>query len=98
MAIAQGRNQEGAMDPGMTGKTVLFTGASRGMGHHAAMELARRGAQILIVGHNQARGAAAADAIRGADGSAEFLRADMGDAQQVCELANAVLSRNGPID
>jgi NAD(P)-dependent dehydrogenase (short-subunit alcohol dehydrogenase family) len=82
----------------MDGKTVLFTGASRGMGHHAALELARRGAEILVVGHNQARGAAAADAIRAQGGSAEFLRADMGDAQDVCALANAVLSRARSID
>jgi hypothetical protein len=26
------------MDSGMKGKTVLFTGASRGMGHYAAIE------------------------------------------------------------
>jgi NAD(P)-dependent dehydrogenase (short-subunit alcohol dehydrogenase family) len=81
----------------MNGKTVLFTGASRGMGHFAAIELARLGARILVVGHNQARGAAAAQAIRGAGWSAEFLPADMGDAAQVCELAAAVLTRGGPV-
>jgi len=81
----------------MNGKTVLFTGASRGMGHFAAIELARLGARILVVGHNQARGAAAAQAIRGTGGSAEFLPADMGDAAQVCELAAAVLTRGGPV-
>jgi retinol dehydrogenase 14 len=81
----------------MTGKTVLFTGASRGMGRFAATELARLGAEILIAGHNQARGAAAAEAIRGAGGSAQFLCADMGDAAQVCALANAVLARGEPV-
>src|SRR5260370_38501475 len=82
----------------MKGKTVLFTGASRGMGRFAAIELARRGAEILVVGHNDARGAAAVDAIRGTGGSAEFLRADMGDAEDVCALAKAVLARGGSID
>jgi NAD(P)-dependent dehydrogenase (short-subunit alcohol dehydrogenase family) len=62
----------------MNGKTVLFTGASRGMGRFAALELARLGAEILVVGHNKARGDAAAEAIRSTGGSAEFLRADMG--------------------
>jgi NAD(P)-dependent dehydrogenase (short-subunit alcohol dehydrogenase family) len=76
---------------------VLFTGASREMGRFAAIELARLGAEILVVGHNQARGAAAVGAIRGAGGSAQFLRADMGDAAQVCELATAVLARGGPV-
>ena len=86
------------MDAGMQGKTVLFTGASRGMGRFAAIELARRGAELLVVGHNEARGAAAVDAIRGVGGSATFLQADMGDALQVRALAEAVLARGGPID
>jgi len=78
------------------GKTVLFTGASRGIGHFAAIELARRGAEILVVGHNDARGADAVDAIRANGGSAEFLHADMGDAVDVRALAEAVLARTHP--
>jgi NAD(P)-dependent dehydrogenase (short-subunit alcohol dehydrogenase family) len=84
----------------MQGKTVLFTGASRGMGRLAAIELARRGAEILVVGHNEARGAVAVEAMRGTGGSAEFLRAEteMGDAEDVCALAQVVLARGGAID
>jgi NAD(P)-dependent dehydrogenase (short-subunit alcohol dehydrogenase family) len=82
----------------MKGKTVLFTGASPGMGRFAAINLARRGAEILVVGHNDARGAAALDAMRGTGGSAAFLRADMGDAEDVCALAEAVLARGGSLD
>jgi len=82
----------------MTGKTVLFTGASRGMGRFAAIELARLGAEILIVGHNRARGDAAAGAIRSTGGSAHFPRADMGDTAQVYALAEAVLARSPRID
>jgi hypothetical protein len=38
-------------------------------------------------GRNQARGAAGAEAVRDTDtGSAQFLRADMGDAAEVCAL------------
>jgi NAD(P)-dependent dehydrogenase (short-subunit alcohol dehydrogenase family) len=68
----------------MKGKTVLFTGASRGMGRYAAIEFARRGARLLVVGHNEARGLSAVEAIRGAGGSAEFIRADMGDGVGQC--------------
>ncbi len=63
-AIRRARTQDLAADWSMTGKTVLVTGASRGIGRCAAVELARLGAQVLLVGHNQARGAAAAEAIR----------------------------------
>jgi NAD(P)-dependent dehydrogenase (short-subunit alcohol dehydrogenase family) len=77
----------------MKGKTVLFTGASRGMGRMAAIELARVGAEILVVGHNDARGTEAVEAIRATGSSAEFLHADMGDAEEVCTLAKAALTR-----
>jgi NAD(P)-dependent dehydrogenase (short-subunit alcohol dehydrogenase family) len=96
-AVAHIRTQDAATDWGMKGKTVLFTGASRGMGRFAAIELARLGAQILVVGHNQMRGDAAVEAIRGTGGSAQFLRADMGDAAEVCALAESVLVRSGPV-
>ena len=74
-AIAHIRTQDVAMDWSLKGTTVLFTGASRGMGRFAAIELARRGAKILVVGHNESRGAAAVEALRATGGSAEFLRA-----------------------
>ena len=93
-AAARIRTPDVAADWSMTGKTVLFTGASRGMGRFAALELARLGAEILVVGHHQARGAAAVEAIRGTGGSAQFLRADMGDTAQVYALAEAVLARS----
>ena len=91
------RTRDAAADWSMVGKTVLFTGASRGMGRFAAIELARLGAEILVVGHNEARGAAAVEAIRDTGGSARFLCADMGDAADVCELAASVLARSGPV-
>jgi NAD(P)-dependent dehydrogenase (short-subunit alcohol dehydrogenase family) len=96
-AAARKQTQGAAADWDMTGKTVLFTGASRGMGRFAAIGLARLGAEILLVGHNQARGDAAVEVIRGPGGSAQFLRADMADAAEVCALAAAVLARSGPI-
>jgi NAD(P)-dependent dehydrogenase (short-subunit alcohol dehydrogenase family) len=77
----------------MRGKTVLFTRASRGKGRLAAIELARLGAEILVVGHNQARGEAAVEAIY-TGRSAQVLRADMGNAAEVCALAETVLARN----
>jgi NAD(P)-dependent dehydrogenase (short-subunit alcohol dehydrogenase family) len=68
------------------------------MGRFAAIELARRGAKIIVIGHNEARGAAAVEAIRGIGGSAEFVRADMGDAAEVRALADVVLARTERID
>ena len=86
------------MDSSVKGKRVVFTGASRGMGNFAALELARRGAELLVVGHHEGRGRAAVDTIRAAGGKAEFLRADMGDAAEVSALGRAVLERTETID
>ena len=86
------------MDSSMKGKRVVFTGASRGMGNFAARELANRGAEVLVIGHNEARGRAAVDAIQAAGGNAEFLRADMGDAQEVSALGQAIRERSERID
>jgi retinol dehydrogenase 14 len=97
-AIAQLRTRDMPMEWSMRGKTALFTGASRGMGHLAAIELARLGAEIIVVGHNDARGDAAVDAIRATGSAAEFVHADMGDAEEVCALAETVLARHRKID
>jgi len=63
-AAARIRTQDAATDWSVKGKTVLFTGASRGVGRFAALELARLGAEVLVVGHNQARGATSGAATR----------------------------------
>jgi NAD(P)-dependent dehydrogenase (short-subunit alcohol dehydrogenase family) len=76
----------------MVGKTVLFTGASRGVGRAAAIEMARRGAEILIVGHDEARGASVLSTVRTV-GRGEFLLADMANAASVRQLAGRVLAR-----
>lgn len=36
------------MDLGLTGKTALVTGGSRGLGRHAALALAREGCNVAI--------------------------------------------------
>jgi NAD(P)-dependent dehydrogenase (short-subunit alcohol dehydrogenase family) len=77
------------MDTSVKGQTVVFTIVSRGIDRFAGLELARRGAHILTVGHNAERGAAAVDAIRGIGGSAEFLCAEIGDAADVHAIAAA---------
>ncbi|HQR27046.1 MAG TPA: oxidoreductase [Nocardioides sp.] len=60
--------------PDQTGRTILVTGTSTGgLGHHTALELARRGARVVLAGRSDAKLAETESAIR-----ADLGRADLG--------------------
>ena len=73
------------------GKTALVTGASRGIGRAAAIELAKAGAQVLVhYGSNASEARAVVDQIKAAGGRAEALGADLADPQGAHALAAKV--------
>jgi len=80
----------------LTGKTVLLTGATSGIGFEASVELARRGATLVMVGRTAAKTASKADEVRRRSGSSgvEFLVCDFASQKQIRELANAFRSRH----
>lgn len=65
-----------SIDRSMTGKTVVITGASSGIGRQAAIELAGRGARIAVVGRHRARAEAVATEVGGVAFIADFDRLD----------------------
>ena len=79
----------------MRGKVCLVTGGTSGIGRVTAVELARKGARVLIAGRDEARGAAAVESIRrnGAAGQAEFLAGDLTEQAGVRRLAEQVRER-----
>lgn len=73
----------------MTGKTVLITGATDGIGKAVMRELASSGARVVGVGRDLAKIERTLDELRrvARDGNIAFLEADLSDMGQVRRLA-----------
>ena len=78
--------------PDLTGKTVMVTGGTSGIGKEAARELARRGAHVVLPSITRAEGEAAAAEI---GGSTEVHELDLGELVAVREFAT---SYTDPVD
>jgi len=81
-----------------SGKVVLVTGSTTGIGEACAREFAACGARIVVSGRDAARGAAVVAAIRGAGGAADFLPADLRDAGACDALVAATVAHGGGLD
>lgn len=83
----------------MTGKTVLITGASGGIGRATALGLAVQGAHLLIAGRDRCRIEGAAAEIRAAGGGqVDVFVADLAMQSEVRRLAEEVLRTVRRID
>ena len=82
----------------MTGRTVLVTGGTGGIGLATAAGLAGLGARVGIVGRDAARGEAAAARLRGAGGLVDVFTADLSAQREVRRLAGEVLAAYPRLD
>ena len=86
--------------PDQGGRTVVVTGTSLGgLGHHTALELARRGARVVLAGRNPAKLDETAGTIRAEVPAAELeqLEVDLADLESVRRAGEAA-TEFGPID
>jgi NAD(P)-dependent dehydrogenase (short-subunit alcohol dehydrogenase family) len=86
--------------PDQAGRTVLVTGTTvGGLGHHTALELARRGARVVITGRSPDRLAETEAAIlaEAPNAALEAVELDLSDLSSVRRAA-ADAARLGPID
>jgi NAD(P)-dependent dehydrogenase (short-subunit alcohol dehydrogenase family) len=90
--------REHAVTERFDGKTVLVTGAARGIGRATARLFAEHGAVVGLVGRT-AEGVARAEAeIVGAGGEAFALVCDVRDGAAVARAVGAALARTGRVD
>jgi NAD(P)-dependent dehydrogenase (short-subunit alcohol dehydrogenase family) len=82
----------------LSGKRVLLTGASSGIGEAAAELFAREGATVVVVARRQELLEAVAQRITTDGGSAFALPCNLSDLDAVDELVNTVEDRLGGVD
>ena len=82
----------------LSGKTVLVTGASSGIGRATALDAARRGATVILVARTQAKLEEVADGIRAAGGTAHVHPIDLSDGHAVVAGAQAITHAHGTPD
>ncbi len=84
----------------MTGKICLVTGATSGLGRVTALELARKGAHVVLLGRNRERTEAVQTAIiaETANSMVELIVADLASLAGVRSAAEQFLSRHNRLD
>jgi meso-butanediol dehydrogenase/(S,S)-butanediol dehydrogenase/diacetyl reductase len=81
-----------------SGKTVLVTGSTTGIGEACARLFAQSGAAVMVSGRDLARGEAVVAAIRGAGGKAQFLATDLREAGACDALVSSTIAALGGLD
>ena len=83
----------------MSGRSCLVTGATNGIGAATALELARQGARVIVMGRDQDKCAATCRALTDInDNGHEFLVCDFNSLEQVRRAAAEYLERAWPLD
>jgi NAD(P)-dependent dehydrogenase (short-subunit alcohol dehydrogenase family) len=81
------------------GKNILVTGATEGIGKAAALEMARRGARLTIVGRNREKTARVLEAVRAAGAAdADSILGDLSVLADIRAVARAYRERADRLD
>ena len=84
----------------LTGKTAIITGANTGIGLETAVDLAKRGARVILACRDEERGEKAAVFVRRKSGNEDvvFVKLDLGSLKSVREAAEYILQKEPRID
>lgn len=83
--------------PAQHGRVHLVTGASSGIGRAVACRLGSLGAEVWVLGRDEARTRASADEVRGAGGRAEPAILDITDLDALDALVRRLADRHGQL-
>lgn len=82
----------------MKNKTIVVTGAGRGVGKYIAKRLGREGADIVVTARTVEDIEEVAEEINNEGGSAIFVRGDVTEESDVKEVINTAIDRFGKVD
>jgi 3-oxoacyl-[acyl-carrier protein] reductase len=82
----------------LEGRSVVVTGASRGIGKGIARVFASKGARVLLAARDLAQAEAAATAIRLEGGAASAVGVDVSSEEDCARMARTAVERQGGID
>ena len=77
--------------PDLTGKVVVVTGANSGIGYEASVEVARKGAHVVMACRNMQKAEAALASLQQTvpNANAEILQLDLASQQSIRAFADA---------
>jgi NAD(P)-dependent dehydrogenase (short-subunit alcohol dehydrogenase family) len=82
----------------LTGKVLLVSGGTQGLGAGIARAAAREGASLVVAGRNADHGEQVAAELRETGVDAHFVRTDISDVSQARAAVAATVDRHGRID
>jgi 3-oxoacyl-[acyl-carrier protein] reductase len=82
----------------ITGRSVLVTGGTKGIGKGIARVFAGAGANVVITGRDETLGAAAVADLAGLAGSVSFARGDVTTQADCARVVATAVERNGGLD
>src|SRR5262245_40964185 len=87
------------METGLAGRTVIVTGGNANIGRGIALAFAAEGANVVVVGRDEAQGARVCDELLARGAKDVFWQgADVTDRRQVQGMVATVLGRFGAVD
>src|SRR5687767_10401945 len=92
------QREDTRMESESSGKVVLVTGATSGIGRECALRFAKAEASIAAVGRNEAALATLAEEIRGIGGKALALRADLSVEVETSPVVRKTIDHFGGFD